>query len=57
LISVLGGYGKVFYLNQKRHSKCTKIGKFIDKNKVVKWHPPGKADAMPLGKIFIHRDG
>lgn len=43
-----GGYGKVFYLNQKRHSKSTKIGKFIDKNKVVKWHPPGKADAMPL---------
>ena len=44
-----GGYGKVHYLRQRRHSRAKKIGKFIDKHKVVKWYPPGRQDAMPLG--------
>ena len=48
---IKGAYGKVHYLQQKRHSRAKKIGKFIDKHKVVKWYPPGRQDAMPLGLL------
>ena len=50
MTTIPGAYGKVHYLKQKRHGRQLKVGKFIDKNKVVKWYPPGRQDAMPLGE-------
>ena len=49
----IGGFGQVHILKVKRSKKSEeKIGKFILKHKVGKWHPPGTLEAVPLGNGY-----
>ena len=54
-----GGYGQVHYV-QSRRTKERKVGKFIFKEKVVKWYPPGRQGAVPLEvhicKSMVHKN-